>query len=216
MGSPEDSLNLFALLRGALNGSVAAGDASFGPPRHAAVCAVIAGPPSAPSMCFIRRAKWAGDPWSEHIALPGGSRNGDERPEETVRREVAEEIGLALSGDAELLQLPQLRIRLAGRERLLLLDPFVHYLGDALPELRCGPEVESAFWTPVAELWNALNLDYLALADPPETLIYPALRIPEGMIFGITLRVLTLLTDQVGLPLRHLEEIPLLRRAPKP
>ena len=36
------------------------------------------------------------------------------------------------------------------------------------------------------------------------------------MIFGITLRVLTLLSDQLGVPLPMIEEIPQLRRAPAP
>jgi hypothetical protein len=31
-------------------------------------------------------------------------------------------------------------------------------------------------------------------------------------VFGITLRVLTLLSDRLGVPLRYLEEIPGLRR----
>ena len=34
-----------------------------------------------------------------------------------------------------------------------------------------------------------------------------------SVIFGITLRVLTLLSDQLGVPLPMLEEIPQLRRA---
>jgi hypothetical protein len=63
-------------------------------------------------------------------------------------------------------------------------------------------------------LWKAKNLDYHALGDNGETLVYPAIRTSHGIIFGITLRVLTLLSDQIGIPLRYLEEIPLLRRKP--
>jgi len=184
-----------------------------GEPRHAAVCVLIAHIGGAPSACFIRRAKWEGDPWSEHIALPGGSRIEQESSADTARREVYEEVGVALPDAGDLLPLPRLKIRLAGRERLMLLDSFVHYCVDAPPDLRCGPEVESAFWIPLAELWSSGNLDHLALNDRADTLLYPALRIPQGMIFGITLRVLTLLSDQLGVPLHHLEEIPMLRRA---
>jgi hypothetical protein len=50
--------------------------------------------------------------------------------------------------------------------------------------------------------------------DNGDTLVYPAIRTSQGIIFGITLRVLTLLSDQIGIPLRYLEEIPLLRRTP--
>ena len=96
----------------------------------------------------------------------------------------------------------------------MLLDAFVHRVEGAPPALRCGPEVASAFWIPVAELWDAKNLDHHALGDNGETLVYAAIRTAQGIIFGITLRVLTLLSDQLGIPLRYLEEIPLLRRTP--
>jgi hypothetical protein len=72
----------------------------------------------------------------------------------------------------------------------------------------------ACFWIPVAELWDAKNLDHHALGDNGETLVYAAIRTAQGIIFGITLRVLTLLSDQLGIPLRYLEEIPLLRRTP--
>ncbi|MGE0823431.1 MAG: CoA pyrophosphatase [Candidatus Binatia bacterium] len=180
--------------------------------RQASVCVLVAEVEPIPHICFIRRAKWATDPWSEHIAFPGGSRSGDETPLQTLRREVQEEVGVDIGADAELVQLPQLRIRLAGRERLLLLDAFVCHLPGPLPALQCGPEVADAFWTPVSELWSAHTLDHLVLEDQSDVLVYPAIRLPQGTVFGITLRVLTLLSDQLGIPLRYLEEIPMLRR----
>ncbi len=208
-------MKIFEALRAALEGCVEPDGLFISAPRHASVCVLVAEGGTTPRICFIRRARWDGDPWSEHIAFPGGSRDGDETPQETVRREVLEEVGVALSEDSELMQLPQLRIRLAGRERLLLLDPFVCHVPGPLPELRCGPEVASAFWTPVSELWNAQNLDHLVLGDQGDLLVYPAIRLPQGTVFGITLRVLTLLSDQLGIPMHYLEEIPLLRRERK-
>jgi 8-oxo-dGTP pyrophosphatase MutT (NUDIX family) len=183
-----------------------------GEARRAAVGVLLAGPAHNPSICFIRRARWASDPWSEHIGLPGGSRIGGESAEQALRRELDEEIGLAIADAAELTALPPLRIRLAGRERILLLDSFVHHLNGEIPPLQCGAEVAAAFWVPLSEIWDSGNLDYLALGDRGDTLLYPAIRIPQGTIFGITLRVLTLLSDQLGHPLDYLEEIPQLRR----
>ncbi|MCS6926346.1 MAG: CoA pyrophosphatase [Candidatus Binatia bacterium] len=202
----------FEVLRAALERDQSSRDSLANRPRHAAVCILVADTPPTPHLCFIRRARWEGDPWSEHIAFPGGSRVGDETAEQTVRREVQEEVGLSLEDERELVPLPQLRIRLAGREQLLLLDSFVCHLPGPLPPLRCGPEVAAAFWTPVTALWNMQNLDSLLLNDGGDVLVYPALRLPQGMVFGITLRVLTLLSDQLGMPLFHLEELPLLRR----
>ena len=203
-------MNGFEVLRRALDAGNATADEVAA--RRASVCILVAGHVETPAVCLIRRATWASDPWSEHIALPGGSRQGNETPVETARREVAEEIGISITDELELIALPQLRIRLAGRERPLLLDSFVCRVTDALPALRCGPEVHSAFWVPVADLWHPMNLDCLVLRDQGDTLLYPALRLPQGKVFGITLRVLTLLSDRLGVPLRHLEEIPGLRR----
>jgi 8-oxo-dGTP pyrophosphatase MutT (NUDIX family) len=205
----------FAMLREALERWELSDGPLSGAPRHATVCVLVAEDTSTPHICFIRRAKWDGDPWSEHIAFPGGSRLGDETALQTVRREVQEEVGVSIAEDAELVSLPQLRIRLAGRERLLLLDSFVCHLTGQLPPLQCGPEVASAFWTPVSELWDAQNLDHLVLGDQGDVLVYPAIRLPQGIVFGITLRVLTLLSDQLGIPLCYLEEIPMLRREGK-
>jgi len=212
MQASADVMNSLEFLQ-QLCAELAPDDHAFsGEPRHAAVCVLVAEVERVPSICFIRRAKWDGDPWSEHIALPGGSRTGEENIVETVRREVREEIGVAIADNGDLIPLPRLRIRLAGRERLMLLDAFVHHCTGTPPSLRPGPEVDSAFWIPLVELWNSRNLDHLALGDNADTLVYPAVRIPQGMIFGITLRVLTLLSDRLGMPLHYLEEIPMLRR----
>ena len=203
-------MNGFEVLRRASerdNG--AAADAAV---SRASVCVLVAGASQTPVICLVRRAKWPDDPWSEHIALPGGSRTGNETPAETVRREVREEVGVSIADLEELTALPQLRIRLAGRERTMLLDSFVYRVMGAMPALRCSPEIHSAFWVPATDLWNPANLDYLALGDQGDTLVYPAVRLPQGTVFGITLRVLMLLSDRLGAPLDHLEEIPGLRR----
>jgi 8-oxo-dGTP pyrophosphatase MutT (NUDIX family) len=202
----------FNVLRAALENHAAHDGPLANAIRQASVCVLVAEAEPTPHVCFIRRAKWDTDPWSEHIAFPGGSRSGDETPLQTLRREVQEEVGVDIGEDAELVPLPQLRIRLAGREKLLLLDAFVCHLAGPLPSLRCGPEVADAFWTPVSEIWSAQNLDHLVLGDQGDMLVYPAIRLPQGTVFGITLRVLTLLSDQLGIPLRYLEEIPMLRR----
>jgi 8-oxo-dGTP pyrophosphatase MutT (NUDIX family) len=123
----------FAVLRAALERRMSHDGPATGAPRHASVCVLVADSPPIPHICFIRRAQWDGDPWSEHIAFPGGSRLGDETAQQTVQREVQEEVGISIAADAELVPLPQLRIRLAGRERLLLLDSFVCHLPGPLP-----------------------------------------------------------------------------------
>src|SRR6478752_6570976 len=69
------------------------GDASL---IWAAVAAVLV--PSPDAVLLIRRAERAGDPWSGHMALPGGRREPEDADlVETARRETFEEVGLQLA-----------------------------------------------------------------------------------------------------------------------
>ena len=57
-----------------------------------------------PEVLLIRRAEKVGDPWSGHMAFPGGRadpRDPDLRA--TAVRETREEVGLDLENDAELI-----------------------------------------------------------------------------------------------------------------
>ena len=105
-------MNGFEVLRHALDGDTSVIDDSAA--LRASVCVLVAGAEQTPGICLIRRARWTNDPWSEHIALPGGSRHGNETSAETLRREVREEVGISIGDAEELIALPQLRIRLAG------------------------------------------------------------------------------------------------------
>ncbi|HEU4700285.1 MAG TPA: NUDIX domain-containing protein, partial [Gemmatimonadales bacterium] len=63
--------------------------------RWAAVALVVT--PAPDSMLLIRRAERAGDPWSGHMALPGGRHSrGDADLAATAMRETAEEVGVRL------------------------------------------------------------------------------------------------------------------------
>src|SRR5690606_55178 len=65
------------------------------PGRHAAVAVVLTGDLR---LLFMRRAEHPGDPWSGHVAFPGGhSEPADRTSLETAIRETREELGLDLS-----------------------------------------------------------------------------------------------------------------------
>jgi 8-oxo-dGTP pyrophosphatase MutT (NUDIX family) len=177
------------------------------------VAIILAGKAANLSICMIRRASFEKDIWSGHIALPGGrARQGEVSAEQTAEREAHEEVGLELGRSERRGSLSDITIRLAGREQPLTLSSVVYFINDAPPTLLPGDEVAEAFWITLADLWNVDNATFLSLRDKKDVMIYPAIRLGAHVVWGVTLRVLTLFSDVIGHPLPHFEEIPGLRR----
>ena len=201
-------------IRVALARQPLARDDEFGPietgRNDAAVALILTGRSRDLSLCLIRRAEKPGDPWSGHFAFPGGRRASDDTdPCVTAERETEEEIGLCLRPEQRLGRLAPLTIRLSGRKTRLRLFASVYYVGSPAPALRRNEEVAAAWWIPLAHLWDANHATHLRLSTESAMLSYPAIRLPNGaLLWGISLRVLTLFSDAIGRPLPHLEEIP--------
>jgi len=185
-------------------------------PHHsqAAVALVLAGDPDL-SLCMIRRSERPDDPWSGHMALPGGRAAPDDpHPEAVAERETFEEVGLALAPEHRLGPLSHVPVRLGGGgDYRMVLSPFVYYLGpDLLPFHPDPAEVAEAFWIPLSYLWDPANAGPIEWQREGRPLLYPAIRFRGHAIWGLTFRVLTLFSDVLDAPLPHLEEIPGLGR----
>ena len=158
----------------------------------AAVAVVLAPAPEA--MLVIRRAERAGDPWSGHMALPGGRQEGgDGDLVATAIRESREEVGIELT-----------RTDLAGalddvvprtpRLPPIAVRPYVFVLATR-PSLTPNPEVAAARW---------VELDHLLLPDTyhearldigGEPRDFPAYRLDDAIVWGLTERVVSGLLD---------------------
>jgi 8-oxo-dGTP pyrophosphatase MutT (NUDIX family) len=186
-----------------------------GEPRaqEAAVALVLAGAPRGLTLCVIRRAERDDDPWSGHLALPGGRASPtDPTARAVAERETLEEVGLALADPAYLGALSQVQVRLGGRHRQMVLHPFVYYLGTELPPFAASDEVAEAFWVPLTHLWDPNHASHVTWERDGTRLLYPAITWRGHAIWGLTLRVLTLFSDVLDAPLPHLEELPGLGR----
>ena len=106
----------------------------------------------APQLLMIKRATFEGDPWSGHIALPGGRREpADSSLERTVVRETWEETAIDLDRDGRLLGCLD---ELAPRTPVLppiIITPFVGLVRSEV-EIVASPEVAEWFWVDVAAL----------------------------------------------------------------
>lgn len=171
-------------------------------PGLAAVAMVLAGDDVRLQLCFIRRAEREGDPWSGHMAFPGGRASAlDESAQAAAEREAYEEVGLML-GDAQLIgRLPDLPVHRAGIDTGIMLCSFVYYLGAEPVALVPNHEVAWASWIEMDYLWDERNRTKLNLVYNDVLMAFPAIPFRDQRIWGLTMRVLTLFGEAIGFPL---------------
>jgi 8-oxo-dGTP pyrophosphatase MutT (NUDIX family) len=168
-----------------------AGDASL---IWAAVAVVLV--PSPDAVLLIRRADRAGDPWSGHMALPGGRREPhDEDLVATVVRETFEEVGLRLDRGDLLGGLDDVVPRTPVLPPIAV-RPFVFALTER-PALTPNPEVAAVRWVLLDHLLHPETYHSARLEIRGEPREFPAYRVDESIVWGMTERILTGLLVQL-------------------
>jgi len=169
---------------------------------RAAVAMIIdsSGSQSDPNVIFIERAQDPKDPWSGHMALPGGRcETSAESVLDAARRETQEEIGLYLPCDGLLGRLDDLQGRHAGRSQGLVISCLVFGV-DKKAVFTLNHEVADIVQVPFSVLLdkgNRTTIEYPA----PGSERYPAVRfVPDDsrVIWGLTYRFLRQLVGLFG------------------
>lgn len=170
--------------------------------RHASVALVLrenAG--SGAEILFIERAEKEGDPWSGHMAFPGGRVDlPGESPEQAAVRETLEEVGLSLGGGERLGRLDDLEGRHAGRPPGMVISAFAYHLAQPGALVMQQSEVQQAFWVPVRELLSParhVRHSFLGAGD----LVFPGIRVGESerhVVWGLTYRFLEVFFRALG------------------
>ncbi len=118
--------------------------------RRAAVSVVLRDARPGPELLLIERARCEGDPWSGHMAFPGGRvEDTDADPRSAAERETLEEVGVTLD-DAEFLgDLDDLEDRVArsGGDGLVISAFVYHHTRPGRPTP--NHEVQQVLWVPV-------------------------------------------------------------------
>jgi 8-oxo-dGTP pyrophosphatase MutT (NUDIX family) len=166
---------------------------SDGIARYAAIALVLR--PSdigEPELLMIKRAELEGDPWSGHIACPGGRMDpGDRDLEHTAIRETWEETGVDLARDGQILgTLDDISPRTPTLPTIII-RPFV---AAVKPEITIveSPEVAEVFWVPLSAIretaaWGT-GLVHIRGAGEREVDVF---RHGEYTVWGLTHRALT-------------------------
>jgi 8-oxo-dGTP pyrophosphatase MutT (NUDIX family) len=121
--------------------------------RDAAVAAIFrVASHDALELLMIERASYAGDPWSGHIAFPGGRREPyDVTLLDTALRETREETGVDILTAGRVLGALERVDPLSPSLPPLSIAPFVALLTREV-SLSINDEVAGAFWVPLAAL----------------------------------------------------------------
>jgi 8-oxo-dGTP pyrophosphatase MutT (NUDIX family) len=174
------------------------------PLKRAAVAAILRDPGlgADAELLLIRRTEREGDPWSGHIAFPGG-RSDDRDPSlfATAVRETREEVGLDLEAHGTLLAEMTEIAAVARSKRIgMTITPFVFRLDREVPFTLDPREVAETLWVPFGPLARRDQpgtLEYMIEGYPVEL---PCLYVGEQrhVLWGLTHRMLEMMLEAMS------------------
>jgi 8-oxo-dGTP pyrophosphatase MutT (NUDIX family) len=168
--------------------------------REAAVALLIR-PRAQLELLLIKRATHERDPWSGHMALPGGRRDASDADLiDTAMREAHEEVGIALSRADFICALDDVAPR-TPRLPPIIIAPFVFVVpADAATNIDAR-EVDAAVWVPVNALRDPTAASEILIELEGGSRAFPSFQYGEYVIWGLTHRILAgFLELTVGIP----------------
>lgn len=162
--------------------------------KRAAVAAVLRDAARGPEILLIRRAEHPDDPWSGHMAFPGGREDpGDATLLSTAVRETREELALDLERSARLLgELDLLPAVARGKRTGLTIAPYVFELTEST-ELTPNYEVAEVLWAPIEGLLRGDYATTYPYRIEGQEVRLPAHEVEGRLVWGLTGRMLDML-----------------------
>ncbi|MEJ2482249.1 MAG: CoA pyrophosphatase [Gemmatimonadota bacterium] len=144
---------------------------------------------------FVMRAAREGDPWSGHVALPGGrSEAADLDLLDTARRETREETEVRLSRDDYVGRLSDIHPRSVHLPAIGV-TPFVAWL-PRRPDIRENHELAGHVWVPIEALASPDYRSTLVRRDPDER-VFPTIEYAGAVIWGLTLAIVDEFVERI-------------------
>jgi 8-oxo-dGTP pyrophosphatase MutT (NUDIX family) len=160
----------------------------------AAVATILRDAGGGAEVLLIKRAERDGDPWSGHVAFPGGKRDpGDASLLHTALRETQEEVGLALPPEA-LARLDDVQARTSGYR----VAQFVFALDRHAAPLTLSREVDKTLWVPLARLAAGEGAGTFTWSQGTRSIDLPCIRLGQDVLWGMTYRMIFALLEVLG------------------
>lgn len=162
--------------------------------KQAAVAVIIHPTDKDLHILFIERAAHPKDPWSGHIAFPGGTiEPEDANLKQTAERETQEELGLDLSSANYVGQLDDV----TGATLPVQVSAYVYAL-DHPPQLCPNEEVCDVFWSSYHQITDPARLQTLQLKNWHPLKEVPAINLlgpNRPVLWGLTYRLVAQLVS---------------------
>ena len=170
------------------------------PPRELeAAVALLLRPGADLDVLLIRRATHERDPWSGHVALPGGRRHAtDLNLAHTARRETLEEVGLDLERVGAFLGGLEPVAPASRRLPSLSVSPYVWGVEPGHELELDAREVDAAVWVPLRELRDERAAGEILIEIEGGSQRFPSLTWQDYVVWGLTLRILHQFFDVAG------------------
>ena len=148
---------------------------------HAAVAMLLTEADDTLKVLLVKRATRETDPWSGHMAFPGGRRgHGDPDLKATACRETREETGIDLTQCTAIGSLDALHSTVRPDVRI---QPFIFSCIDP-PEVTLNEELMAHYWIPLEEIDRSRGKTRIGPREHPAYLV-------EGKaVWGLTYRML--------------------------
>lgn len=155
---------------------------------RASVAMIVREIPGDLEILFIERATDKRDPWSGHLAFPGGKVEPGEQARQAAERETMEEIGLDLGAERYLGRMSDI----IGANLPVRVSCFAY--GVVTPSLQpvVSPEVRDVFWVRLSEILRPERYQMTTVGFSDTVLKVPAIVMPQPdkpVLWGLTYRL---------------------------
>jgi 8-oxo-dGTP pyrophosphatase MutT (NUDIX family) len=175
---------------------------------RAAVALIMRELPGDLEILFIERATDDRDPWSGHLAFPGGKVEQGEQARQAAERETREEIGLALESERYLGRMSDI----VGANLPVRVSCFAYATASRAIQPVVSPEVRDVFWVRLSDIRDPERHQMATVGFSGRTLEVPGIILPQAdkpVLWGITYRLVMQFLEIIqiaDLPRLHFSE----------